>query len=89
MTHYKFVLSSGENNGLSGSSYVVHTHEEILDSIYTEGYYNMSKDDYFKVEVVNKNKTMATFMQEMFFRRSGSNVKIYVRYGGAVRNEAF
>ncbi len=89
MTHYKFVLNSGDSSGLSGSDYVIHTNREILDEIYTKGFYNMSQDDYFKVEVINKNKTMATFMQEMFFRRSGSDAKIFVRYGGAVRNEAF
>lgn len=49
--------------------------------------YEMGKGDYFAVTVYNKNKTMATRIQEMLYNTSLNTEKIYVRYGGMVKDE--
>lgn len=49
--------------------------------------YEFEKGDYFAVTVYNKNKTMATRLQEMFYNASFDAEKIYVRYGGMVKDE--
>lgn len=49
--------------------------------------YRLEKGDYFAVTVYNTNKTMATRIQEMLYNKSLSELKIYVRYGGMVKDE--
>ncbi|WP_010250303.1 hypothetical protein [Acetivibrio cellulolyticus] len=49
--------------------------------------YELEKGDYFAVTVYNKNKTMATRLQEMLYNTSLSAQKIYVRYGGMIKDE--
>jgi hypothetical protein len=50
--------------------------------------YKLSRGDYFTVTVFNKNKTMATKLQEMLYNGDVPVTKIYVRYGGMVKDEA-
>jgi hypothetical protein len=49
--------------------------------------YRLSRGDYFTVTVFNKNKTMATKLQEMLYNGNAPVTKIYVRYGGMVKDE--
>ncbi len=89
LTHYKFVKNSGDGSGLAGSSYSTHSHSEIIDNLNNQGYYNMDKDDYFEIQVVNKNKTLATKMQEFAFKFPMRTEKIFVHYGGVVKNAPY
>ena len=50
--------------------------------------YEMRKGDYFTVSVVNQNKTMATRIQEMVYGRVISPEKIFVTYGGMIKDES-
>ena len=50
-------------------------------------FYRFEKGDYFAVTVYNKNKTMATRLQEMLYNTSLGVQKIYVRYGGMIKDE--
>lgn len=52
-------------------------------------FYKMSKGDYFAVKVVNKNKTMATKMQEMLYNADFAAEKIMVNYGGMIKDETY
>lgn len=49
--------------------------------------YEMGKGDYFAVTIYNKNKTIATRIQEMLYNTGMSTEKIYIRYGGMVKDE--
>ncbi|MCX7920459.1 MAG: hypothetical protein N3B21_00330 [Clostridia bacterium] len=51
--------------------------------------YKLSKGDYFAVRVKNKNKTLATKLQEMLYNANLSEAKIIVRYGGMIKDEAY
>ncbi len=53
----------------------------------TSRVYEFEKGDYFAVTVYNKNKTMATKIQEMLYNANFDAEKIYVRYGGMVKDE--
>lgn len=50
--------------------------------------YEMRMGDYFTVSVVNQNKTMATKIQEMIYGRFISPEKIFVTYGGMIKDES-
>jgi|LFRM01.1.fsa_nt_gb hypothetical protein len=54
----------------------------------TGNYYEMHMGDYFTVSVMNLNKTMATRIQEMVYGRTISPEKIFVTYGGMIRDES-
>lgn len=51
-------------------------------------HYVMRKGDYFTVSVVNQNKTMATRIQEIVYGRVISPEKIFVTYGGMIKDES-
>lgn len=50
--------------------------------------YEMRMGDYFTVNIVNQNKTMATRIQEMVYGRGISPEKIFVTYGGMIKDES-
>lgn len=50
--------------------------------------YDMKKGDYFCVHVVNQNKTTATKLQELLYGRAMSAEKIFVTYGGMIKDES-
>ncbi|MFZ5988350.1 MAG: hypothetical protein ACOYWZ_14655 [Bacillota bacterium] len=54
-----------------------------------DSYYKMSKGDYFAVKVKNKNKTIATKIQEMLYNADFITAKILVKYGGMVKDENY
>lgn len=49
--------------------------------------YHMSKGDYFTVKISNKNKTTASKVQEMLIMSDLPVKRIFVNYGGMVRDE--
>ncbi|HEX2945645.1 MAG TPA: hypothetical protein VHT96_06795 [Clostridia bacterium] len=49
--------------------------------------YEMKQGDFFTVRVVNQNKTMATKIQEIMYGRSIMAEKIFVNYGGMIKDE--
>ncbi|MCX7772807.1 MAG: hypothetical protein N2376_06820 [Clostridia bacterium] len=49
--------------------------------------YGMAKGDYFGITVVNKNKTLATKIQELLFNADMKVECIFVKYGGMIRDE--
>ena len=59
------------------------------DSAVTDRTYKMSKGDYFAVRIYNKNKTIATRMQEMVYNTKLPAEKIMVEYGGMVKDEDY
>lgn len=59
------------------------------DVVSSDRTYKLSKSDYFAISVKNKNKTMATKLQEMLFNANMSEAKIIVRYGGMVKDENY
>lgn len=59
------------------------------DTPSSETIYKLSKGDYFALRVVNKNKTVATKIQEMVFNANLGTAKIIVRYGGMVKDENY
>lgn len=68
--------------------------DEIIDVLFPETVissgdcnYYLSKGDTFTVRVSNKNKTMASRIQEMLYLRDLPLERISVRYGGMVRDE--
>ncbi|NLG02975.1 MAG: hypothetical protein GX567_03935 [Clostridia bacterium] len=50
--------------------------------------YDMKKGDYFCVRVVNQNKTTATKLQELLYGRAMRAEKIFVTYGGMIKDES-
>ncbi len=89
VTHYKFVLDSGDASGLTGSNYVIYNDSAVRSVLSEIGYYNMDRDDYFDVRVVNKNKTLASQVQDFALNLSSSTEKIFVKYGGVVKNAPY
>lgn len=59
------------------------------DSSTLDRVYKLSKGDYFAMRVVNKNKTIATRIQDMIFNADLGTAKIVVRYGGMVKDENY
>ncbi|MBL0385852.1 hypothetical protein JJB07_04240 [Tumebacillus sp. ITR2] len=51
--------------------------------------YEMQAGDYFKVTVVNTNKTAATLMRDFLNNGSSDTEKIVIPYGGMVLNEDY
>lgn len=50
--------------------------------------YKMRMGDYFTISVVNQNKTTATKLQEIIYGRYISPEKIFVTYGGMIKDES-
>lgn len=68
--------------------------EDILEKLFTDSpeadrIYRMSKGDYFLVKVCNKNKTMATRIQEMLYNADFAPERIMVSYGGMIKDEGY
>ncbi len=64
---------------------------EILNTLYPENgdspIYTLNKGDYISVKVTNKNKTLATKIQEILYNRVLPTEQIFVMYGGIIRDE--
>lgn len=89
LTHDKYVLGSNTGSGLAGSNYVIKNDSVIRNEINTTGYYSMDKNDYFSIEVVMKNRTLATQMQEFAFKIPMGNNRMFIKYGGVVKNDPY
>lgn len=67
--------------------------EEILETLFPETpatedtRYYLSKGDYFNVIVSNKNKTIATKVQELLIMADLPAKRVIINYGGMVRDE--
>jgi hypothetical protein len=68
--------------------------DEIMEALFpetsqpqTDIYYYLSRGDIFSVHVVNKNKTIASRVQEMLLITELPTKRIIVNYGGMVRDE--
>jgi len=75
-------------------NYTAYFTEDILEKLFTgspspEKIYTFSKGDYFVIKVRNKNKTMATKIQEMLYAVGLSTEKIVIRYGGMIKDEDY
>jgi len=69
-------------------NYIATYNQDILNDLYSKtGLYSMSKGDYFCVLVYNKNKTLATRIQEMLYNTPLSTAKIVINYGGVIKDE--
>ncbi len=88
LTHYKYLDYENEVSDSIGADYTITNHNSIIKEIEEDGEYKMSAYDLIEVEVKNKNKTMATRIQEMLYNKVLGTEKIYVKYGGVVKNEA-
>lgn len=67
---------------------------DIMEKLFPDGVqvptdttYSLSKGDIFSVRVVNKNKTIATKVQEMLLMADIPAERIIIDYGGMVRDE--
>lgn len=89
LTHYKYVLGSNSGSGLAGSNYVIKNDSVIENKINTTGYYSMDKNDYFSIEVEMQNRTLATQIQEFAFKLPMGNNKMFIKYGGVVKNAPY
>lgn len=70
------------------SNYVSTYEEDILKELFEgSGSYHFSKDDYISVVVKNKNKTLATRLQQIFYQREMPTVQIFTTFGGVIRDE--
>lgn len=75
-------------------SYEGHYTDEIMDVLFTndgsdDRSYYFGKGDYFTVNVINSNKTLATKVKEWVIQNPLSATKIFVRYGGQIKSEAY
>ncbi len=76
-----------------GLNYRVTYTDEIAEKLFPavsisgEKKYTLSKGDYFSVTISNKNKTIATRVQEMLIMAELPTKRIRVNYGGMVRDE--
>lgn len=70
------------------SSYSSTYEDDILKELFEgSGTYHMNKDDYVSVIVKNKNKTLATRIQEIFYQKEMPTVQIISTFGGIIRDE--
>ncbi len=88
ITHYRHLDFNNLESDMLNDDYIIVTNDIIFEDINTTSNYNMSMNDYLKIEVINKNKTIATKIQNMLYNGNMGAGKIYVQYGGVVKNEA-
>lgn len=83
-------------NGTFVVSYSETYNQQILATLFPDNYlakddpdrvYKLYVGDYFKVTVVNTNKTGASLMRDFLNNGSSSTEKIVIPYGGMVLNE--
>lgn len=63
-------------------------HDEILKTFDQGEEYYFSQGDYISVTVVNRTRTLATKLMELFYSSDIPNEQILVTYGGLIRDEA-
>lgn len=88
ITHYKYMDIMNHESSSDGDDYLIVNNDEIMDFLLSGEVYKMDREDMIQVEVINQNKTMATKIQEMLYNTHLNTEKIYIRYGGVVKNEA-
>ncbi|HIS61651.1 MAG TPA: hypothetical protein IAC14_05285 [Candidatus Scybalomonas excrementigallinarum] len=70
------------------SSYVSTYEDDIFKELFEgSGTYHFNKDDYVSVIVRNKNKTLATRVQEIVYQRELPTVQLVATFGGVIRDE--
>lgn len=85
MTHYQYTLEYEEDY----SKHYFTTYEDtILEKIFGEQEkYFFRQGDYFMVQVYNRNKTWGTLFAQNIMKINFPTKQVYVRYGGAIRDE--
>jgi hypothetical protein len=69
-------------------TYYTNTYQdEILDAFDQGEDYYFLQGDYISVTVVNRTKTLATKLMELFYRADIPDEQILVTYGGMIRDE--
>ena len=64
--------------------------QEEIDAGVVAGEYHFNKGDYFTVEIINKDRTMATYFRNLFYGRNHSaSSAIHVIYGGTIEDENY
>jgi len=76
------------------TNYLTTYTDEITETLFPEipspsedRTYRLSKGDYFTVMITNKNKTIATKVQEMLIMTNLPAKCVFINYGGMVRDE--
>ena len=80
-----------ENTGLFQNDYDTYYTNTYQDAVYEafdqgEDYY-FSRGDFISITVVNRTKTLATRIMELFYRSDIPDEQILVTYGGMIRDE--
>jgi hypothetical protein len=69
-------------------TYYTNTYQDEILGKFDQGEdYNFSQGDYISVTVVNRSKTLATKLMELFYRAEIPDEQILVTYGGMIRDE--
>ncbi|PKM51544.1 MAG: hypothetical protein CVV02_06305 [Firmicutes bacterium HGW-Firmicutes-7] len=73
-----------------GVNYSAFYTDDILEVLFPEGEitpskYEFSREDYFLVKVVNKNKTLATRVGQLLYGKDLPAETIFVQYGGMIK----
>lgn len=68
--------------------YYTNTYQDEVLNTFDQGEdYQFSRGDYLSVTVVNRSKTLATKLMELFYRADIPDEQILVTYGGMIRDE--
>ena len=68
--------------------YYVNTYQDkILETLDKGEDYKFSQGDYISITVVNRTKTIATRLMELFYSSDVPDEQILVTYGGMIRDE--
>ncbi|MGB8455268.1 MAG: hypothetical protein WCD89_23420 [Anaerocolumna sp.] len=69
-------------------TYYTNTYQDEIVSAFDQGEdYNFSQGDYISITVVNRTRTLATKLMELFYRADIPEKQILVTYGGRIRDE--
>jgi len=61
--------------------------DNILETLESGKDYKLSQGDYISITVVNRTKTIATKLMELFYSSDLPDEQIIVTYGGVIRDE--
>lgn len=68
--------------------YYTNTYQDEILGTFDQGEdYHFTQGDYISVKVVNRTKTLATKLMELFYRADIPDEQILVTYGGMIRDE--
>ncbi|MBS6559088.1 MAG: hypothetical protein KH355_02300 [Clostridiales bacterium] len=82
------VDDNGNTTEEISSSYSSTYEDDIFKELFEgSGTYHFNKDDYVSVIVRNKNKTLATRVQEIVYQRELPTVQLVATFGGVIRDE--